>query len=453
MRDEGAVPATIAVVAGEVADRARRRRARGAGAGRRLREGGAARPRPGDRRAAARRRRPWPRPPTSPRGPAIRVFATGGLGGVHREARESWDESADLTTLARTGVTIVCSGVKSILDVGATLERLETLNVCVLGYGTDRFPGFYLADSGFAVAWRVDTPDEVAGVMRAQADVGLGRPRDRRRRTRCPPREQVDPALHDRVLTESLAEAAARGDPRRRDDAVPARPLPPRDRRRDARRRTSRSCAATPRSPRGSRAPPPDEPDRRRRRRHARRRRDARCADRARQRRARRDRRARRRRGGERRRVARAGRRRRDADRPRRRRPRGPRRRRRAARGRGRPPASVDPERPTGTCLVLVEPGGERTMLPDPGANAALVAEPAAAGRDATCTSPATRCCGRARAPRRGRCSRPRARRRRDRLGRPVERGAARRARARRVPRLGRRASTCCCPTATRRPC
>src|SRR5687768_11876325 len=68
----------------------------------------------------------------------IRVFATGGLGGVHREARESWDESADLTTLAVTGITVVCSGVKSILDVPATLERLETLNVCVLGYGTDR---------------------------------------------------------------------------------------------------------------------------------------------------------------------------------------------------------------------------------------------------------------------------------------------------------------------------
>ncbi|MBA3406519.1 MAG: pseudouridine-5'-phosphate glycosidase, partial [Solirubrobacterales bacterium] len=87
----------------------------------------------------------------------IRVFATGGLGGVHREARESWDESADLVTLATTGVTIVCAGVKSILDVGATLERLETLSVCVLGYGTDRFPGFYLADSGFPVPWRVDS--------------------------------------------------------------------------------------------------------------------------------------------------------------------------------------------------------------------------------------------------------------------------------------------------------
>ena len=140
----------------------------------------------------------------------IRMFATGGLGGVHREARESWDESADLTTLARTGVTIVCSGVKSILDVGATLERLETLNVCVLGYGTDRFPGFYLADSGHPVSWRVDTPEEVAGVVRAQAEVGLA---DRAIvvANPLPEGEQVDPVLHDRVLSDALAAAAAQG--------------------------------------------------------------------------------------------------------------------------------------------------------------------------------------------------------------------------------------------------
>ena len=140
----------------------------------------------------------------------IGVFATGGLGGVHREARESWDESADLTTLAGTGVTIVCAGVKSLLDVGATLERLETLNICVLGYGTDRFPGFYLTDSGFPVPARVDTPEEVAQVMRVQQALGLGEravvvanplPRD----------QQVDPELHDRVLADALAAAAAEG--------------------------------------------------------------------------------------------------------------------------------------------------------------------------------------------------------------------------------------------------
>ncbi|MGZ4597757.1 MAG: pseudouridine-5'-phosphate glycosidase, partial [Actinomycetes bacterium] len=77
----------------------------------------------------------------------IDVFATGGLGGVHREARDTWDESADLVALASLPITVVCAGVKSILDVGATLERLETLGVAVLGYGTDTFPGFYLRDS------------------------------------------------------------------------------------------------------------------------------------------------------------------------------------------------------------------------------------------------------------------------------------------------------------------
>jgi len=140
----------------------------------------------------------------------IRVFATGGLGGVHRGARDSWDESADLPTLATTGVTVVCAGVKSILDVAATLERLETLSVTVLGYGTDRFAGFYLADSGHPAPWRVDTPAEVAGVMRAQAALGL----DGRAivvANPLPEHEQVDPALHDRVLAESLAEAERRG--------------------------------------------------------------------------------------------------------------------------------------------------------------------------------------------------------------------------------------------------
>jgi pseudouridine-5'-phosphate glycosidase len=140
----------------------------------------------------------------------IGVFATGGLGGVHREARESWDESADLTTLAGTGVTIVCAGVKSILDVRATLERLETLNICVLGYGTDRFPGFYLTDSGFPVPGRVDTPEEVAQVMHVQQALGLG---DRAIvvANPLPTDQQVDPDLHDRVLADALAAAATEG--------------------------------------------------------------------------------------------------------------------------------------------------------------------------------------------------------------------------------------------------
>jgi pseudouridine-5'-phosphate glycosidase len=133
----------------------------------------------------------------------IPVFATGGLGGVHRGARENWDESADLVTLARTPVTVVCAGVKSILDVGATLERLETLNVTLLGFGTDRFPGFYLADSGFPVPWRVDTPEQVADVVHARAELDLGaivvaNPLD----------EPLDPDLHERVLREGIQAAA-----------------------------------------------------------------------------------------------------------------------------------------------------------------------------------------------------------------------------------------------------
>ena len=140
----------------------------------------------------------------------IAVFATGGLGGVHREARETWDESGDLETLARVGVAVVCSGVKSILDVGATLERLETLGVTVLGYGTDGFPGFYLHDSGFPVPWRVDSPAEVAAVLAARRELGtdgravvVGNP--------LPLAEQLDPALHDRVLAAGLAAASDTG--------------------------------------------------------------------------------------------------------------------------------------------------------------------------------------------------------------------------------------------------
>jgi pseudouridine-5'-phosphate glycosidase len=140
----------------------------------------------------------------------ISVFATGGLGGVHREARETWDESADLETLGRVGIAVVCSGVKSILDVGATLERLETLGVTVLGYGTDRFPGFYLHDSGFPAPWRVDTPAEVAAVLAARRRLGsddravvVANP--------LPVEEQLDPATHDRVLDAGLAAAAEAG--------------------------------------------------------------------------------------------------------------------------------------------------------------------------------------------------------------------------------------------------
>ena len=140
----------------------------------------------------------------------IELFATGGLGGVHREARQSFDESADLVALARTSITVVCAGVKSILDVPATLERLETLGVAVVGYGTDRFPGFYLRDSGHPVPWRVDTVDQVVAILRSRARLDLedaalvlANP--------VPEADQLDPSLHDEVLTEALAAAEAGG--------------------------------------------------------------------------------------------------------------------------------------------------------------------------------------------------------------------------------------------------
>jgi len=140
----------------------------------------------------------------------IAVFATGGLGGVHRDARASWDESADLTTLGSTPITVVCAGVKSILDVPATLERLETLNIGLLGYGTQRFPGFYLRDSGFAVDARIDSPEEVAEIMAARAELGtdaaaliVANP--------LPAADEMDRTRHDALLDAGLAAAAAEG--------------------------------------------------------------------------------------------------------------------------------------------------------------------------------------------------------------------------------------------------
>ncbi|WP_031072694.1 pseudouridine-5'-phosphate glycosidase [Streptomyces sp. NRRL S-118] len=140
----------------------------------------------------------------------IRVFATGGLGGVHREWAQTQDESADLRLLATTRITVVCAGVKSILDVPATLQRLETLGVGVLGYGTEHFPGFYLASSGERVDWTVRSPEEVAAVIRAQDTLGgpgaaliVANP--------VPEAEQLDPELHDRVLAEALDACRERG--------------------------------------------------------------------------------------------------------------------------------------------------------------------------------------------------------------------------------------------------
>lgn len=138
----------------------------------------------------------------------IAVFATGGIGGVHRQARDSWDESADLYALARTPIVVVCSGVKSILDVPATLERLESLSVAVLGYRTERFPGFYLADSGHPLDWRIDSAAEAAAVVRARHTLhtdayGVI--------VANPAPEPLDAELHQRVLASALAAAEAAG--------------------------------------------------------------------------------------------------------------------------------------------------------------------------------------------------------------------------------------------------
>ena len=139
----------------------------------------------------------------------IRVFATGGLGGVHRGARDTWDESADLAALAAAPVTVVCAGVKSILDVPATLERLETLSVPVLGFRTDAMPGFYVRDAGVPVPWRVESAAEVAEVMRARDALRL--PQGMLVAQPVDAAEEMDLGLHERTLADGLAEAGRRG--------------------------------------------------------------------------------------------------------------------------------------------------------------------------------------------------------------------------------------------------
>jgi pseudouridine-5'-phosphate glycosidase len=134
----------------------------------------------------------------------IRVFATGGIGGVHRGAARSWDVSADLEALARTPIAVVCSGAKSVLDLRATLERLETLGVPLLGYRSAAFPGFYLTESGYPVDWVVRTPAEAAEALQTHWDLGLAgvlvtNP--------VPADAAMDADLHDRALRSALAAA------------------------------------------------------------------------------------------------------------------------------------------------------------------------------------------------------------------------------------------------------
>ena len=134
----------------------------------------------------------------------ISTFATGGLGGVHRGASTSFDESADLTQLSKTPITVVCAGVKSILDIPATLERLETLGISLVGYRTDRFPGFYLVDSGYPIEYRLESSEEIANVMRSrthEAALIVAQPTS----------HPMDPEKHHRLLTEGMKRAEANG--------------------------------------------------------------------------------------------------------------------------------------------------------------------------------------------------------------------------------------------------
>ena len=135
----------------------------------------------------------------------IKVFATGGLGGVHRGANESFDESADLTSLSQLNMTVVCAGVKSILDVAATLERLETYAIGVVGYKTKSFPGFYLTDSGFELEYQVDTPAEIALIIKARHSMGTDQ---KALIVANPVIKQMDRILHDRLLESGLKAAA-----------------------------------------------------------------------------------------------------------------------------------------------------------------------------------------------------------------------------------------------------
>jgi pseudouridine-5'-phosphate glycosidase len=135
----------------------------------------------------------------------VRVFATGGIGGVHRDAATTLDESADLGILGRSRITVVSAGIKSILDIGGTLERLETLSVPVVVFGTDRFPAFWLSDSGHRVDLPVTSAAEVAKMMQAADELAL--PGGILVANPLPEAEQLDPSVHDRLLAEALEAA------------------------------------------------------------------------------------------------------------------------------------------------------------------------------------------------------------------------------------------------------
>ena len=139
----------------------------------------------------------------------IRVFATGGIGGVHRGAEVTMDISADLEELAQTGVMVICAGAKSILDLGLTLEYLETKGVPVIGYGTDELPAFYTRKSGFGVDYRIDTPEELAAAFQAKLDMGL---RGGMLVTNPIPEEySMDPDVINKAIDEAIEESKRLG--------------------------------------------------------------------------------------------------------------------------------------------------------------------------------------------------------------------------------------------------
>jgi pseudouridine-5'-phosphate glycosidase len=138
----------------------------------------------------------------------IKVFATGGLGGVHRGANESFDESADLGALGKLDIAIVCAGVKSILDVGATLERLETLSIGLVGFKTHAFPGFYLTNSGFTLEHRAESAAEIAAIIKARRELKTD---STALVIANPVKDEMDRTRHDAILASGLANAAAQG--------------------------------------------------------------------------------------------------------------------------------------------------------------------------------------------------------------------------------------------------
>ena len=138
----------------------------------------------------------------------IKVFATGGLGGVHRGASVSFDESADLTALSQLDMTVVCAGVKSILDVHATLERLETLAIGLVGYRTNSFPGFYLTDTGFTLEHRVESATEIAEIIKVRTNIAT---QFKSLIVANPVKVEMPKAKHDEILASGLARAQQDG--------------------------------------------------------------------------------------------------------------------------------------------------------------------------------------------------------------------------------------------------